>query len=151
MGNTLSTVHERIAFARWKAHLDQKTVASTLNISPGNYSKIERGLVGIKCESLVKMSELFRLDIRYYFGMIDYEEAEELAKEYVMGNKLSDVLSKRSLLIMRNALQNHLEILKQGAKDFGFKADGIVMAFREEEDITVQLISTIEKALRNAV
>ena len=71
----LSTVYERIKYAREKAGFNQKSFAAELNISPCNWSKIENGTLRVHYDLLENINKLLGLDVRYYFGLLNYEEA----------------------------------------------------------------------------
>jgi len=73
----LSSVYERIVYARKKAGFSQKSFAMKLDMSPGNWSKIENGMLGVKCELIEKINKILKLDIRYYFGLLNYMSAVE--------------------------------------------------------------------------
>ncbi len=90
----LSTIHERIRYARDKAGFNQKAFAAELNISPGNWSKIEGGTLSVKYDLIERINAILELDIRYYFGLISYEEALTKVKAGAEGDMLIELAKK---------------------------------------------------------
>ncbi|MFN5183552.1 MAG: helix-turn-helix domain-containing protein [Bacteroidota bacterium] len=64
MGNT---VGERIRQFRVIKNLSQENVAEELNMSNGNYGKIERGEIDISSTHLIKLARLFNIQVGEFF------------------------------------------------------------------------------------
>ena len=64
MGNTIG---ERIRQFRLLNNLSQENVAEELNMSNGNYGKIERGEIDISSSHLISLAHLFKIEVGEFF------------------------------------------------------------------------------------
>lgn len=61
----------RLKTLRLQRRLSQKEVASVLNISQQQYSRIEKEDVKINADKLIKLAKLFNTSIDYILGLTD--------------------------------------------------------------------------------
>lgn len=59
----------RIRDLREDADLPQETLAELLNVSQSTYSRYERGVLDIPCESLVTLARFYKTSTDYLLGL----------------------------------------------------------------------------------
>lgn len=73
----MSTPHGRLQYARMCSPWDQDEFARKMGYeSASGWAKIETGQNELKYEHIAKANEHLKLDVRYYFGEIAYEDAK---------------------------------------------------------------------------
>lgn len=71
----LDTPNGRIQFARSQKGYTQEEFATKVSMGISNWKKIEQGNRKISIDLILTINLILKLDIRYYFGEIPYEEA----------------------------------------------------------------------------
>ena len=65
----------RVRYARTRRGFSQRGFAKAIGMTSGNWSKTENAKQSISMDLLFRINDVLKLDIRYYFGQLCFEEA----------------------------------------------------------------------------
>ncbi len=75
MDNYKKNMGQRLKYCRKNCHLTQEQVAEYLDVTSKHYSEVERGLVGLSVENLIKVSDLLSVSLDYLIKGADQTAA----------------------------------------------------------------------------
>jgi len=84
-----TTPSGRLQIARKRQGYTQADFAKAIGYSPSGWQKVELGDTDLTYEHIQRANEILRLDVRYYFGGMSYEEARDGA-----GSILDNIVKK---------------------------------------------------------
>jgi transcriptional regulator with XRE-family HTH domain len=103
----MSDIYKAIRYIREQKKLSQQQMADRLNMSQGNYARLERGKIGLSTENLFKIADIFDMGA---MELMHYDpEVEKIPKEERMAKELEDLLRKMDELksvFLNNLLKN---------------------------------------------
>jgi transcriptional regulator with XRE-family HTH domain len=111
MGNSIG---ERIRQYRIINNLSQENVAEELNMSNGNYGKIERGEIDVSSTHLMTLAKIFKINVGDFFEPIKLTLTAEPEKKIGYVTKmdfieLSELVKKLASEIEKISRKNPLE------------------------------------------
>lgn len=96
----LNTIGGRIAFTRVKNNDSQKEFSIKTGISPGNISGIENNLSDPSYSAIMKVIEVYSVDVEWLLTGKSLEKENECSK-------------KRGLIKFHPAVEKHIDVVKQ--------------------------------------
>lgn len=92
----MSDIYKAIKYIREQKKLSQQQMADRLNMSQGNYARMERGKIGLSTENLFKIADIFDMGA---MELMHYDpEVEKIPKEERMAKELGDLREKMDRL-----------------------------------------------------
>lgn len=77
MQEQTESINNRLKIARDRCGFDQAEFAKLIGYTPSGWAKVEQGQRKLSTEMLQEANQILNLDIRYFFGIIPFEEAKE--------------------------------------------------------------------------
>jgi transcriptional regulator with XRE-family HTH domain len=100
----MSDIYKAIRYIREQKKLSQQQMADRLNMSQGNYARLERGKIGLSTENLFKIADIFDMGA---MELMHYDpEVEKIPKEERMAKELDDL--RRKMDELKSVFLNNL-------------------------------------------
>lgn len=103
------TIGERIKIARISRNLSQDSIAEDLGISVSAYSNMERGVVDITVNRIMKVSEILKIKWAFLLGISD-ESDSDFEKNLLM---LADKKEKKYTTKKTIDIEKEIQLMKE--------------------------------------
>jgi len=107
-------IKQRILRLREKHRYSQEELADHMGISQSAYNRLEYGTVSVKVSHLTKLSELYNIDIAYFFEGSAYEGSEIPDQEVIEAEvdyTIKPRSSKKMMIEIDLTAEEYAEIL----------------------------------------
>ena len=130
---------QQIKTLRLQYHYTQNYLANELNISQKTYSNIESGKTKITLVHLIKLSEIYKMDITQLFGLVNQKKS-----------KTRNEIKKEDTEISRNVLLDDTHLPIELISQFKGRIDDLKLLLEYKDHKIQQLKAEIERFIKQA-